>query len=199
MLEAVAGEVLRKGWFVIPGTQYGDRSVDEQAIGLENYDFTGKTVLDLGCAEGLISAYALMHGAALVHGCEIIGDHIKVAAKLMVGRPCHFWVMDLNRFEDLHRKSLRRGVPPMLHRYDVVLMLAIAHKMKEPVAFIEYAATLSDSLIIRLPAKILSDKRSNFQNTDIPLLLSPNFDLVSEPSGPRGEWMGIFQRHAHHG
>lgn len=173
--------------------QDGDRTVDEQALGLEDYDFTGKTVLDLGCAEGLISAYALMEGAKLVHGCEIIGAHLKVATSLMKGRKAQFWTMNLNSFEDLHRKSLSEGSPPMLPRYDVVLMLSIIHKLTDPLAFLQYASTLSDSLIIRLPSAVLNDERSGFKRINIPANL-PMFDLVSEPKTCRREWIGIFQR-----
>ncbi len=178
-----------KGWFIIPNIQDGDRTIDEQALGLEGYDFTGKTVLDLGCAEGLISAYVLMHDATLVHGCEIVDHHVALATRLFKGKKAQFFKMDLNNFQAMHKQ------PPMLPRYDVVLMLAIAHKLKDPAAFIEYAATLADSLIIRLPARILSDKRSGFKAIDVPLLLSHDFELVAEPDGPRGEWMGIFERH----
>lgn len=170
--------------------QDGDRTIDEQAIGLEDYDFTGKMVLDLGCAEGLISAYALMEGATLVHGCEIINDHLRVARRLMAGKKAQFFEMDLNNFKQSHKNTISQ----MLPRYDVVLMLAIAHKLKHPAAFIEYAASLADSLIIRLPARILSDKRSGFKPIDVPLLLSNDFELIAEPDGPRGEWMGIFER-----
>lgn len=181
----------RKGWFIIPNIQDGDRTVDEQAQGLQDYDFNGKTVLDLGCAEGLISAYALMEGAKLVHGCEIVNDHIQVARRLMAGKKAQFFEMDLGNFKQWHKNTFSQ----MLPRYDVVLMLGIAHKLKEPVSFIKYAAAIGDAVIIRLPAKILSDKRSGFQSIDIPLLLAPDFNLVAEPAGPRGEWMGIFERH----
>ena len=195
MLETRQGGFLskRKGWFIIPGIQDGDRTVDEQALGLEGYDFTGKTVLDLGSAECLISAYALMEGAKLVHGCEIIEAHLKVATSLMKGRAAQFWSMNLNSFKDMHQKSLRRGSPPMLARYDVVLMLSIIHKLADPLAFLKYASTLSDSLIIRLPSVVLSDERSGFQQINIPESL-PMFDLVAEPETCRCEWMGIFQR-----
>lgn len=194
MLATRQGGILtKKGWFIIPDIQTGDRTVDEQAIGLEGFDFAGKTVLDLGCAEGLISAYALMEGATLVHGCEIINDHLRVARRLMAGKNAKFFEMDLNNFKQSHKNN----VSQMLPRYDVVLMLAIAHKLKDPATFIKYAATLADSLIIRLPARILSDKRSGFKPIDVPALLAPSFELVAEPTGPRGEWMGIFERLGH--
>lgn len=189
MLETRQGGILsKKGWFIIPNIQDGDRTIDEQALGLEDYDFTGKTVLDLGCAEGLLSAYVLMHDAALVHGCEIVQHHIDLATRLFKGKKAQFFKIDLNNFQSLHKH------PPMLPRYDVVLMLAIAHKLKDPASFINYAATLADSLIIRLPERILSDKRSGFKSIDVPALLAPSFELVAEPTGPRGEWMGIFER-----
>lgn len=189
---------MRKGWFIIPNIQDGDRTVDEQILGLEGYDFKGKTVLDLGSAEGLISAYALMQGAKLVHGCEIIAAHLKVATRMMEGHAAQFWVMNLNSFEDLHKKSLRKGSPPMLRRYDVVLLLSIVHKIKEPLPFLEYAASLTDSLIIRLPEAILCDQRSGFVSTDVPEFLAPAFDLTAEPKTAKEEWMGIFERRAPH-
>ncbi len=187
-------EKLRKGWFRIAGLQDGDRTLEQQILGLESYDFADKMVLDLGCAEGLISRYVLERGAKLVHGCEIIDAHLKVATRLCEGLPAQFWRMDLRDFAYWHQKSMRQSKKPLLARYDVVLLLSIIHKLREPLAFLDYAASLSDQLIIRLPGRVLNDERSGYLNCNIPKHLANRFELIAEPKTCLQEWMGWFRR-----
>ena len=52
-----------KGWFVTDG-RAGDRTLAQQLVGLDKINVQGATVLDVGCAEGLISIEMAKRGAA---------------------------------------------------------------------------------------------------------------------------------------
>lgn len=130
---------MRHGWFVIPGRQTGDRTIAEQRSGVEKAlaQCVGKSVLDLGCAEGLLSKEFAIAGAKLVLGMDSLAAHLAVA--LDVCRDCHnvyFEKADLN-------------VPPPLTRaYDIVLALGVAHKLHKPEIGIRYAASASRDLVL---------------------------------------------------
>lgn len=177
---------LRKGWFKIDGVQNGDRTVDEQLQGLEQIDFAGKTVLDLGCAEGLISRHALTHGAACAHGLEIIGEHVEEARRQCAafGDRARFWVGDM----------AFQWPGEWLPHYDVVLLLSSLHKLKHPLNALDRVAQIADTLVIRLPHRVLHDVRSAPLRQDIPNYLAERFVLTDEPKTCRGEWMGVFVR-----
>lgn len=180
-----------RGWFEISGLQAGDRTIDEQLTGLEPLFglVQGASILDLGCAEGLISLRLMGAGAALVHGVESVVSRVETARRLFEERPAEFFVADLSRLGT---------APPagLLPAYDVVLLLSIAHKFKAPEAFIRDAAARAASLVaIRLPAPTLCDRRSDYVPLDVPALMaSLGFDQVHDAPGPRGEWVGIFKR-----
>jgi 2-polyprenyl-3-methyl-5-hydroxy-6-metoxy-1,4-benzoquinol methylase len=109
-----------KGWYQIPGVQVGDRTLSEQLIGLEPlFELApGKTILDLGCAEGLISLELMNAGAVLTHGVEAVGSRVDHAREHFQSRDAAFYHADLNEFG---------GAPPvgLLESYDIVLLLSI--------------------------------------------------------------------------
>ena len=178
----------KKGWFIAAGRD-GDRTLDQQLTGLERLlaEVPGKTVLDAGCAEGLISIELVRHGAARCHGLEIVPGHVEVARELAEGLPCEFEVADLN-----HIDTGRIG------QADIVLMLAILHKLRDPSAACAALAGLARELcVVRLPptGPVIVDARSGNVRHDILGVMSGcGFRLELCTEGPLGEWMGYFIR-----
>ena len=116
----VGKQSVNKGWFSTPGRP-GDRTLDQQLNGLDRLfmEARGKTVLDVGCAEGLISIELAKAGAIAVHGVEIVPEHVKVANKLRGDLPVTFEVGDANVWQP--RRS-----------YDIVIALALLQKVSPP-------------------------------------------------------------------
>jgi SAM-dependent methyltransferase len=140
-----------RGWFKLPG-QEGDRAVADQMRGLahaleevKKAALIGRplTVLDLGCAEGAIALEFAKAGAARVVGLELMARFLEVARELCRGYPCEFQCVDLNR-----------AVVEVTHEgYDVVLALAVLHKLREPARVLRLFAGLArELLVIRMPA-----------------------------------------------
>jgi 2-polyprenyl-3-methyl-5-hydroxy-6-metoxy-1,4-benzoquinol methylase len=76
-----------KGWFTT-AERPGDRTLDQQLCGLDGlqHECAGKTVLDVGCAEGLISHYLARLGARSVYGIEIVPGHVDMANRAAARR-----------------------------------------------------------------------------------------------------------------
>lgn len=180
-----------KGWFAIKGRQKGDRRPSEQMIGLERLlDLApGASVLDLGCAEGLIALRMIDAGATEADGLESVASRVETGREIAAGRPMRFHVTDLERFHT---------DPPadLLPEYDLVLVLSIAHKMPQPGAFLAAAAArCRKAMAVRLPAPVIKDARSRYVPCDVPrLLLELGFGALWFAEGPRGEWVGVFGR-----
>lgn len=183
---------MRKGWFKIPGVQDGDRQLDEQMKGLAPalIEARGKTVLDLGTAEGLIAAEFARAGACGVLGIEVIAEHVQVAKRHCNGLACEFRCGNLNDPAAL----------PSAVSYDIVLLLAILHKLREPAAVLERIAKLARALIVvRYPIGaqhgIIIDSRSNFVPCNVPAILKQQgFEFEREEPGPRKERVQYWRR-----
>ena len=182
-----------RGWFIAPGVE-GDRTPEEQLQGVEFLaeHAKGASVLDLGCAEGLIARhFAYAWGAREVHGLTVKQAQVAAAKRFCKGLPVKIWECDLRDWVTWQQHNARA-----LHvRYDIVLALSIVHKMKHPHRFIEEAAGRSKAwLAIRLPKRVWQDRRSNFTAIDPVTQLAGRFDLVAEPATCRGEWLGILKK-----
>ena len=181
-----------KGWFKIAGVQDGDRTLDEQMKGLERLltRVPGKSVLDLGCAEGLIGAQLVAAGAVEVDGVNVVEHELAAAKKLHKGKPMRFFRAHLGNADE---RALLDG--ELLARYDVVLLLSVLHKVKDPQAFLEWAVGYADELVvIRLPAPVLSHARSNHRPYPIRDWMTKRYELLCEPKTCRGEWLGYFAK-----
>jgi hypothetical protein len=203
------------GWFKIPGLQNGKVDLNRQGSGLDVVwqACAGATVLDLGCAEGLVALEAAGAGARLIHGVELIGDRLQVAEALFAERypgiERQFITWDLTRFDELFldvTPDSQPDKPSLLTRYDAVLCLAIAQKLFNPGRFLRLASALcTDIMAVRLPYPVIDDPRSFNIPVDVTRMLSKEFELIQETEGypsdvsrryqPGDEaWLGIFRR-----
>lgn len=184
---AHAGKKL-KGWFGTNG-RAGDRTLDSQLLGLDRLmaEVPGKTVLDVGCAEGLLSIEVARRGALAVHGVEVRADHVAVGRKLVGDLPVTLEAQDANEW------CPRR-------KYDVVMALAILHKLKHP----SHAAALLadyclDLMVLRMPpatGMTIVDSRSGGRPHDIhAVLVTAGFapEFISN-DGPFGELVAYYRR-----
>lgn len=179
---------MTKGWFSTPGRP-GDRTLDDQLKGLDWLfaNCAGKTVLDIGCAEGLISIELARRGALAVHGIEIVPEHVAVANKLRGDLPVTFEVGDANVWRP------RRA-------YDIVIALALLHKLKNPTAAAAaFAEVAREAVVLRLPpehAPTIIDPRSKNEPHHIgETMRRAGFKLVhAAKDGHFNEWVGVWTR-----
>jgi len=180
---------LRKGWFNIPGVQAGDRTVQDQMKGLDALELqaSGKTVLDLGCAEGLV-ARQLVQAGAQVHGVEVVRDAVLEARKQCPEG--EFYHVDLNVPHALKELQL----PPI----DVVLALAVLHKLRNPLQVVRTFLSFNPALVVlRMPPAtpgFVLDRRSGMKKHDVAGALDPTHALVYTTRGHFDEWVGYFER-----
>lgn len=179
---------VKKRWFTV-GNDIGDRTLESQMKGLDPIFevIKGKTFLDTGCAEGLISIELCKAGALAGHGIEIVPGHVKLANKLRMENPVTFEEANLNTWRP------KRA-------YDVVLALAILHKLNRPD---EVCAALAEAarewFVFRLPSAnkpwVIKDQRTAFKPFDIAKVLDANgFEFRQMTLGPFDEPTGFWKR-----
>ena len=184
----MAGENVKKGWFSTPGRP-GDRTLDQQLNGLDRLFMAvrGKTVLDVGCAEGLISVELAKAGALAVHGVEIVPGHVEVANKLRGDLPVTFEVGDANVWQPKRN-------------YDIVIALALLQKVRNPTAVAaRLAASARELVVLRLPpqhAPTIIDERSGNEPHHIGTVMKNGGWYVEHAGydGAFGEWVGYYRR-----
>lgn len=179
----------RKGWFSTPNRP-GDRTLEQQLKGLDLLfsEVHGRSVLDIGCAEGLIAFELADAGALCVHGVEIVPEHVHVAQALVNGSDldCTFEVADANTYT------------PRQH-FDIVIALALLHKLRRPDLACERFATFArDLVVLRLPpqtAPTIVDARSGGIPYDMgAVLANAGFVLADVRRGHFNEWCGYYRR-----
>lgn len=175
------------GWFSLPNHP-GDRTLEQQITGLRLLfnEVKGKTVLDVGCAEGLIGVECAKAGAARVHGIEIVQKHVVFARDYAREWPCIFEEADANHYDPQEQ-------------YDIVLMLAVLHKLRDPTAAcIRMARACTDLCVIRMgPDKkeVIVDARSGGTPHYIgDAMRQQGFLVENMKSGPFGECTWYYRR-----
>lgn len=88
------------------------------------------TIIDFGCAEGVIARRCLEHGARLVHGLEVDESRVHTAAALAADWPDanFFFHADLDDWQDIRARARQVLLP----QYDIVLYLGIQHHLATP-------------------------------------------------------------------
>lgn len=166
-------------WFDT-NTKKGKTTLERQMVGLEYLQemVPGKSVLDVGCAEGKIAAMMLQFGATEADGVENRLDAVKHARSLGV-----------NAIEaDANLYVTWRA-------YDLVLALGILHKLASPAESLNLLLmSCAESCVIRLPAgqwPVLRDSRSGGVPIDLGDVAEKNgFVVVRETAGPIDEDRG---------
>jgi len=171
-----------RGWFNVAGT-VGNYDLEERLIGLRQLEPVSRnaTILDLGCAEGLIGMHLMKTGPGrLMHGLDEKERYL-VGARMIARRErlrAKFLRVDLN-----HLAEWRAANPDvLLGSYDVVLCLCIAHKLNHPEQFLRQAAGLCGGYFaLQLPASIINDRRSGHHQFDANwAMLGWGFELFHE-------------------
>lgn len=86
----------------------------------------GKSVFDIGCNRGMVGYQFAEQYAAIVHGCDLYEDGIKVAREVFADLrsvESRFEVVDLTKGPTVLKVFEMSG-------YDIVLCLAVFHKLK---------------------------------------------------------------------
>lgn len=175
------------GWFKTADRD-GDRTLEQQLVGLEVLVGTvnGKTVLDVGCAEGLLDLKLAENGAK-VHGIEIVPGHVAYAKQHAV-EGVTYEVADATAYK------------PAADTYDYVLLLAILHKLKDPTTVaVKYARIARLGCVVRLPptGAVIRDSRSGNRPHDITAAMEvAGLKLELEERGTFDEWIGYYERPA---
>lgn len=185
-----------KGWFKVEGVRpNGDRTLEEQMMGLAPALALarGKSVLDLGCAEGLIARQFALAGARDVLGVELLTTHILVAEEACKDAPqTRFIVSELSKYIDLR---------PQPEQFDLVLALGIAHKLADPGKLIRFAArSAREWMMFRAPARSAEGwVKSKFGDGQchVPTIMAEEGFAERETiKGVRGESVQYWQRSA---
>ncbi len=106
-------------------SMYGKWPSQDRLTGLEMTlaAMVGKSVLDIGSAEGVLAKACLDAGASMVHGLDV--DRVRVAkAQALCGEKAAFFVADLNIVPSI----LQEG--PLMPTYDCILYLGVHHHLR---------------------------------------------------------------------
>ncbi len=188
---------LNKGWFAIPGVQRGDRTLEEQLRGLDPMlaACAGKTVWDVGCAEGLIAFRCARAGAEAVLGSECNLRLVEVAHAQIAALPRDVRARVKVEHEDVG-EVVRAGAP---RPHDIVLALAVLHKLPDPTGSLVYLASCArELLVLRLPGG--SDGRvfvtkNRLERCDVRHTMQViGWRMVRAVAGPRGELVQYWAR-----
>jgi 2-polyprenyl-3-methyl-5-hydroxy-6-metoxy-1,4-benzoquinol methylase len=102
----------------------GGRNNEERIkkLHLDEIDFKGKTVLDIGCSEGFFCRYAMDRGAKRVVGLDLPGV-VKPTRELA-------YYLGYNNI-DFYGYDLKKEIPD-LGKFDIVLFLSMVHHIGLP-------------------------------------------------------------------
>jgi predicted TPR repeat methyltransferase len=171
---------MRHGWFQIAGIQTGERTLKEAVKGLGAIAKAAKnaTVLDLGCAEGLVGKWLIdSAGARTVHGLDLHEPFLEMAQQLHAdyGNRAQFFHADLDHFE----AWLAHNPNALLPRYDIVLALRIVQKLARPERFLQLIAGMCGRMLaLNLPDDVIDDRRSGNVIVNPSAVLAGDFELV---------------------
>lgn len=157
-------------WFTIDGIQAGKYTVKDRLFALDRIKphARGASVLDIGCAEGLLSKWLIdICGAKSVTGLEKHAPYAEMARHIMRGYDAAYHVVDLDFFETWLEYKPGELAP----NYDIVLALRVIQKLARPASFVKAIAPfVGKYLVVQIPTNakgIMVDARSGCKPFDI--------------------------------
>jgi len=189
------------GYYNLPGIRAGNWGIETRLRGLQELLSVaqGKSVLDLGCAEGMISREFCRHGAATIHGFDINLDQVRIARREVpkaaeIGTQISFHRADFgywDRFVAANRKSMNG-------QYDIVLLLSVLEKLPE-----SNQDTILDGLMafsrgwigLRIAPETRDSRQiiQKFSDNGFELAFE-NDGVPDDPSGQETGWLGVFRK-----
>jgi glycosyltransferase involved in cell wall biosynthesis len=116
----------------------------------------GKTILDLGAAEGVVARHLLERGALLVDGFDKDTSRVRFAQRVCEGLSgASFWEADLSDWPSFEQAAGHR----LRDSYDIVLYLGLHHHIpvtSRLITLAEAAKRSSDLLVTRMPAEVFT-------------------------------------------
>lgn len=146
----------------------------------------GKTVLDLGCAEGLIAIEFSKAGASYVLGVDSVDEHLRAAGVQSRGHNVSFKKMDL-----------LKANPDTPADFDIVLALGIIHKMRYPERLMRFAARSARELLLLRSGTASTDgiiRSKHYRNNfcDVPaIMIDEGLVLEKIVEGPKGQMENV--------
>jgi 2-polyprenyl-3-methyl-5-hydroxy-6-metoxy-1,4-benzoquinol methylase len=113
----------------------------------------GCTLLDLGCAEGLIAEQFVRAGAREILGIDCSAARV-AAARRLVGGAARFEAADVSDWDAI------TAWPWLRPRYDIVLFLGLYQHLPEPTraATLDQAARrCDDTMAVRMPIELMAE------------------------------------------
>jgi 2-polyprenyl-3-methyl-5-hydroxy-6-metoxy-1,4-benzoquinol methylase len=116
----------------------------------------GKTILDLGAAEGVVARHLLERGALLVDGFDKDTSRVRFAQRVCEGLSgASFWEADLSDWPSFEQAAGHR----LRDSYDIVLYLGLHHHLpvtSRLTTLAEAAKRSSDLLVTRMSAAVFA-------------------------------------------
>jgi len=150
-----------------------------------NVNYTGKSVLDVGCNMGVVAYEISKLKPSSIHGIDILRPHIQTAKMIFLGSSVE------SRFDclNLGSQKLRRVLRP---QYDIVMLLAVYHHMQDSMGRDKARSVLVD--IVRRVQTIVARVPPGKDREMIDLLSSEGFFVKSEHESPLGSHIIVLGR-----
>lgn len=151
-----------------------------------NVEYTGKSILDVGCNMGVVAYEISKLKPNSIHGIDILKSHIETAKMIFLGSDVP------SRFDCINLGNRRQG--RMLQpKYDIVLLLAVYHHMQRSLGAETARRVLAD--IVRRVHTVVARTPANKDSDLIEPLARQGFVVESNKTSPIGSHVIVFVRH----
>ncbi|TIU94733.1 MAG: methyltransferase domain-containing protein, partial [Mesorhizobium sp.] len=148
-------------------------------------DYSGKTILDVGCNMGIVAYEIAKRRPAYIHGIDILKPHIRVARSIFLGSEVE------SRFDAMSLGS-RKLQSVLKGSYNIVLLLAVYQHVRRGLGQ-EKADRIFSDIINRAQtvlARVPDEDDTRLQS----LIEGAGFTVSHRHQSPRGSTVLAYQR-----